>query len=267
MVREDPRRCADSRDCWWSTCPTDSPGSRPASCSPTSAPRSSSRTTGRQRAARPAGLSRSWPRGRRASCSTCTTPTDAAVAARWPRAPTWSSRRSGRAWPSGSGSATRSCAAQPRARVRLDHRLRPHRAVGRRAGLRGHRHGQARRVRRDRRHDRTPGPVVPVGAVLRPTRPPSCSPRASWPRSSSASAAVSASGSTRPWRQGLTVHDTFNWFSRVIAARYRGAFSQTPLSVEGRAERRAVVPPADRTHRRTGGGCSSRRPRSGCSGP
>jgi crotonobetainyl-CoA:carnitine CoA-transferase CaiB-like acyl-CoA transferase len=32
---------------------------------------------------------------------------------------------------------------------------------------------------------------------------------------------------------GLSVHDTFNWFSRVVADRYPGSFSQTPLSVGG----------------------------------
>ena len=33
--------------------------------------------------------------------------------------------------------------------------------------------------------------------------------------------------------QGMTVHDTFNWFSRVVATKFPGAFSQTPLSVKG----------------------------------
>ena len=38
------------------------------------------------------------------------------------------------------------------------------------------------------------------------------------------------------------MHDTFNWFSRVVAQRYSGGFSQTPVSVEGHPERRALVP-------------------------
>jgi crotonobetainyl-CoA:carnitine CoA-transferase CaiB-like acyl-CoA transferase len=33
--------------------------------------------------------------------------------------------------------------------------------------------------------------------------------------------------------QGMSVHDTFNWFSRVIAQRFPGGFGQTPLSVNG----------------------------------
>jgi crotonobetainyl-CoA:carnitine CoA-transferase CaiB-like acyl-CoA transferase len=33
--------------------------------------------------------------------------------------------------------------------------------------------------------------------------------------------------------QGLTVHDTFNWFSRVVATRFSGGFTQTPVSVKG----------------------------------
>jgi crotonobetainyl-CoA:carnitine CoA-transferase CaiB-like acyl-CoA transferase len=32
---------------------------------------------------------------------------------------------------------------------------------------------------------------------------------------------------------GLSVHDTFNWFSRVVARRYPGSFEQTPVSVNG----------------------------------
>ncbi len=33
--------------------------------------------------------------------------------------------------------------------------------------------------------------------------------------------------------QGLTVHDTFNWFSRVVAQRFSGGFTQAPVSVKG----------------------------------
>jgi len=33
--------------------------------------------------------------------------------------------------------------------------------------------------------------------------------------------------------QGLTVHDTFNWFSRVVASRFSGGFTQAPVSVKG----------------------------------
>ncbi|MGX7679265.1 CaiB/BaiF CoA transferase family protein [Jatrophihabitans sp. DSM 45814] len=33
--------------------------------------------------------------------------------------------------------------------------------------------------------------------------------------------------------QGLTVHDTFNWFSRVVAQRFQGGFSQTPVVENG----------------------------------
>jgi crotonobetainyl-CoA:carnitine CoA-transferase CaiB-like acyl-CoA transferase len=33
--------------------------------------------------------------------------------------------------------------------------------------------------------------------------------------------------------QGLTVHDTFNWYSRVVAQRFSEGFVQTPLSVRG----------------------------------
>jgi crotonobetainyl-CoA:carnitine CoA-transferase CaiB-like acyl-CoA transferase len=33
--------------------------------------------------------------------------------------------------------------------------------------------------------------------------------------------------------QGLTVHDTFNWFARVVASRFSDAFKQTPVAVQG----------------------------------
>ena len=33
--------------------------------------------------------------------------------------------------------------------------------------------------------------------------------------------------------QGLTVHDTFQWFARVVASRFPGAFTQAPPSVDG----------------------------------
>jgi len=33
--------------------------------------------------------------------------------------------------------------------------------------------------------------------------------------------------------QGLTVHDTFGWFARVVANRFEGAFSQSPIVVDG----------------------------------
>ena len=33
--------------------------------------------------------------------------------------------------------------------------------------------------------------------------------------------------------QGLTVHDTFQWFSRVVASRFPDAFSQAPQSTNG----------------------------------
>ena len=156
--------------------------------------------------------------------------------------------------------------ANPAPGVRVGHRVRAHRRARGREGLRGPGDGALRWARRDGRDHRPARSRVLRRALHRVERCPRPRCTASSPRCSSASAAAVGQRVDTTLIQGFAGHDTWNAMLGHIAKQYPEAFTQAGLADEARRCRTTRCSSGSWSRcRPTAAGCSSRRPRRGCS--